>query len=97
MRHKNEITEEAQFETELLNALEHNNLKSIADVDQEIARTTAIFKASAAKSKRVNIRLTEKDYQQVQIKAMEEGLPYQSLLASILHKWLTGRLVEKQA
>jgi predicted DNA binding CopG/RHH family protein len=40
------------------------------------------------KDKRVNLRLTQKDYQQIQIKAMGEGLPYQSLIASIVHKYL---------
>lgn len=94
MSNKKELADEA---AEILGALKRGELKSIAKVESEIARTTAIFKANGAKSKRVNIRLTEKDYQQVQVKAMEEGLPYQSLLASVLHKWLTGRLVEKSA
>ena len=44
------------------------------------------------KVKRINLRLTEKDYQQIQIKAIEEGIPYQTLISSLVHKYLNGSL-----
>jgi len=47
---------------------------------------------STKKSKRINIRLTEKDYRDIQIKAMEEGVPYQTLISSIIHKYNKGDL-----
>ncbi len=47
---------------------------------------------SLKKNKRINIRLTEKDYQDIQVKAMEEGIPYQTLISSIIHKYNTGKL-----
>jgi len=47
---------------------------------------------STRKSKRINIRLTEKDYNDIQIKAMEEGIPYQTLISSIIHKYNKGDL-----
>lgn len=47
----------------------------------------------ARKDKRVNIRMTERDLQLLQQKAEEEGLPYQTLISSVLHKYVTGRLV----
>ena len=47
---------------------------------------------STKKSKRINIRLTEKDYRDIQIKAMEEGIPYQTLISSIIHKYNKGDL-----
>lgn len=47
------------------------------------------------KTKRINLRLTERDLQMARTRAAEEGLPYQTLLASIIHKYLTGRLVER--
>jgi len=46
---------------------------------------------------RVNIRLPKRDVTAIQVKAMEEGIPYQAMMASILHKYVTGRLVEKQS
>lgn len=44
----------------------------------------------------VNIRLSTGDLQDIQIKALEEGMPYQTLIASILHKYVTGRLAERE-
>ena len=49
-------------------------------------------KKSMAKSKRINIRLTPKDYYDIQVKAMEEGIPYQTLISSIIHKYNKGEL-----
>jgi predicted DNA binding CopG/RHH family protein len=45
----------------------------------------------------VNIRISHKDLEALQKRALEEGIPYQTLLASILHKYAAGRLVEKEA
>lgn len=47
---------------------------------------------SIAKNKRINIRLTTKDYHDIQVKAMEEGIPYQTLISSIIHKYNKGEL-----
>lgn len=49
-------------------------------------------KNSLLKNKRINIRLTEKDYKDIQVKAMEEGIPYQTLISSIIHKYNKGDL-----
>ena len=48
-----------------------------------------------SKDQRVNIRLSEKDLEDIKIRALEEGIPYQTLMGSILHKYVSGRLVEK--
>lgn len=44
------------------------------------------------KNKRINIRLSNKDFRGIQIKAMEEGLPYQSLITSLIHKYVAGKI-----
>lgn len=44
-------------------------------------------KQHSLKNKRINIRLTEKDYRDIQVKAIEEGIPYQTLISSIIHKY----------
>ena len=49
-------------------------------------------KESMAKNKRINIRLTSKDYHDIQVKAAEEGIPYQTLISSIIHKYNKGKL-----
>jgi predicted DNA binding CopG/RHH family protein len=82
------------YEKDLLNAYEAGKLKSIAS-KSELARFKAAARSTAVKDKRVNIRLSSGDLSDIQIKALEEGIPYQTLIASVLHKYVTGRLSEK--
>jgi predicted DNA binding CopG/RHH family protein len=64
------------------------------------AKTNAAYQkmASAAlrKDKRVNIRLSAMDLEGIQARAAEEGMPYQTLMASVLHKFVTGRLLDEK-
>lgn len=82
-------------ESQLLQAYEQGHLKSIATKD-ELAKFKAAARATAIKDRRVNIRLSSGDLSDIQVKAMEEGVPYQTLIASVLHKYVTGRLMERQ-
>jgi hypothetical protein len=54
-------------------------------------------RATAIKHRRVNIRLSSGDLSDIQAKALEEGIPYQTLIASVLHKYVTDRLAERPA
>ncbi len=83
------------YESELLAAFEKGQLKSVA-TKTELAKARAAARATSLKDKRVNIRLTSGDLQDIQTRALEEGLPYQTLIASVLHKYATGRLVEQK-
>jgi predicted DNA binding CopG/RHH family protein len=80
-------------EVEILDAYEAGTLKSVA-TKAELASLRAAARATATKDRRVNIRLSSGDLQDVQVKAMEEGLPYQTLIASVLHKYVTGWLTD---
>ncbi|MFC1808290.1 hypothetical protein ACFL0T_08025, partial [Candidatus Omnitrophota bacterium] len=51
-------------------------------------------KATLKKDKRINIRVSARDLEGIQKRAVDEGLPYQTFIASILHKFVTGRLRE---
>lgn len=82
------------YETELLHAYEKGVLKSVA-TKSELARFKAAARATAIKDRRVNIRLSSGDLQDIQVKALAEGLPYQTLIASVLHKYATGKLTER--
>lgn len=82
------------YEQEILNAFERGKLKSIA-TKGELEKLKAAARATAIKDRRVNIRLSSIDLSDIQVKAMEEGVPYQTLIASVLHKFVTGRLAEK--
>lgn len=83
------------YETELIAAFEKRALKSVA-TKAELARLRAAARATAIKDRRVNIRLSSGDLQDIQVRAMEEGMPYQTLIASVLHKYVTGRLSERE-
>lgn len=52
--------------------------------------------ASLKKDARINVRLSRKDLHDVQIQAIKEGIPYQTLISSLIHKYVSGRLVEAQ-
>ena len=84
------------YEMEVLDAYEKGKLKSVA-TKAELARFKAAARATAIKDRRVNIRLSAIDLNDIQVKALEEGIPYQTLIASVLHKYVTGRLAEKPA
>jgi predicted DNA binding CopG/RHH family protein len=84
------------YEEEVLSAFEKGELKSIA-TKEELARLKAAARATAIKDRRVNIRLASGDLSDIQVRALEEGVPYQTLIASVLHKYVTGRLVERPA
>ncbi len=81
-------------EQDILSALEENLLHSIPSVKQEIERYQGIARAHGNKNRRVSLRMTEWDFLRIQEQALREGLPYQSLLSSIIHKYLTGQLAE---
>jgi predicted DNA binding CopG/RHH family protein len=77
-------------EKELIESIENDEWSSVGK--EELGIFLKAAKASATKSKRINIRLTEKDYHDIQAKAMEEGIPYQTLISSIIHKYNKGKL-----
>lgn len=83
-----------EYELEVLNAFEQGLLKSVA-TKSELAKLKAAARATAVKDRRVNIRLSSSDLNDIQVKALEEGMPYQTLIASVLHKYVTGRLAER--
>jgi predicted DNA binding CopG/RHH family protein len=84
------------YEHEVITAFEKGQLKSVA-TKAELAKFKAAARATAIKDRRVNIRLSSGDLSDIQVKALEEGVPYQTLIASVLHKYVTGRLAEPRA
>lgn len=82
------------YEQEILTAFEQGRLKSVA-TKAERAKLKAAARATAVKDRRVNIRLSSIDLSDIQVRALEEGVPYQTLIASVLHKYVSGRLIEK--
>ena len=83
-------------EKELFDSLENSEWKPVKNFEEEKAKAVSAARNTLKKDKRINVRLTEKDYHQIQIKAIEEGIPYQTLISSLIHKYLNGSLTVKQ-
>jgi predicted DNA binding CopG/RHH family protein len=84
------------YERRVLDAFDKGELKSVA-TRTELAKFKAAARATAIKDRRINIRLSSGDLSDIQVRALEEGVPYQTLIASVLHKYVTGRLAERPA
>jgi predicted DNA binding CopG/RHH family protein len=87
---------ESLLEQEILASFERGEWKPVRNQKGEIARLRAAAGATLLKNKRVNIRISSRDLEGLQARAAEEGVPYQTLMASVLHKFVSGRLVEAQ-
>ena len=81
-------------ERELLDSLDRGEWAPVADLEAERERYRAVAQATAKKDRRINLRLSSRDL--TALKAREEGIPYQTLMASVLHKYVTGRLVDRR-
>jgi predicted DNA binding CopG/RHH family protein len=84
------------YESQLLSAFESGRLSQVG-TKAELAKLRAAARSTSIKDRRVNIRLSAGDLHDIQVKALEEGMPYQTLIASVLHKYVTGRLSERAA
>ncbi len=84
-------------EKEILDAFESGKLKRVKNRKKELERHQEIAAATFKKDSRINIRISSKDLRALQKRALEEGIPYQTLVASILHKFVNGRLTEHVA
>lgn len=83
-----------KFEKEILTEYDKGELKSTSPSKVRLKKFKAAASATFLKEKRVNIRLSTPDLMDIQARALEEGMPYQTLIASVLHKFVSGRLVE---
>jgi predicted DNA binding CopG/RHH family protein len=82
-------------EKTLMDSIENEEWVEIENFEEEKAKYEQYAAAALKRVKRVNISIPERDLQQIQRKAFEEGLTHQTFIASILHKFINGRLVEK--
>ena len=84
-------------EQEILDGFDTGKLKRVKGTAAAIKAHQAIAGATFKKDSRINSRLSSKDLRALQARALEEGIPYQTLVASVLHKFVDGRLVDKSA
>jgi predicted DNA binding CopG/RHH family protein len=84
-------------EKELLESVEKGEWKTVARIKSERNRYRKYAEATFKKDRRINIRISSKDLIAIQKRALEEGIPYQTLISSLLHKYASGRLAEKES
>lgn len=82
-------------EKDILESVESGDWGSIRDKEKESERYQLYARDTFRKDRRINIRLAGRDLEAIQKRAMIEGIPYQTLIASILHKYAAGRLIDK--
>ena len=82
-------------ERDILNRFQGDELRSAADAERESEAARQAARNTFNKSKRVSLRVSQRDYDLAHSRAREEGMSYQTLLASVIHKYLSGRLIEK--
>ena len=88
---KNRLTEEEQ---EILDSFERGEWVPVKDISNRKGELIRYARNTLKKDKRLNIRISERDLNELQKKAVSEGLPYQTFVSSIIHKYVNGKLVE---
>ncbi|ORC34654.1 antitoxin [Marispirochaeta aestuarii] len=82
-------------EKELMESIKNDEFVSIRkNREKEISDAMQRAQATLKKDKRMNIRISERDLKNLKIRALEEGIPYQTLVSMVLHKYLSGKLKE---
>ncbi len=79
---------------ELLKSIENDEWVSASNKSELMKSVQQTVKNTMLKDQRMNIRISKKDLLQLKSRAMEEGIPYQTLVTSIIHKYVNGNLKE---
>lgn len=83
-------------EKEILDSFEKGEWVPVKDISKRRSELMRYARNTLRKDKRLNIRISERDLNELQRNAVKEGLPYQTYVSSIIHKFVNGRLVEKK-
>jgi len=79
-------------ERQILQDFERDEFRSIRNVETEKRELEKAARNTLQKDKRINIRISSRDLERIQMRAAREGVPYQTYIASSLHKLVSGRL-----
>lgn len=80
------------YERQLIKDIENDEFVEVPNQKEEIKRYVSYFKNMPKKEKRITLRVAKKDLEKIQEKAIETGIPYQTLIASILHQFSKGKI-----
>ena len=93
---KNKTATKIKYDEEelsILQAWEAGTLKPMNGAAKELKKHQVAAEATFVKDQRLNIRISSRDLKNLQARALEEGVPYQTFAASLLHKFVSGQLV----
>jgi len=82
-------------EKDVIDSLETGEWQSVKNLNAYKKHLQETAAKTMLKDQRMNIRIAKRDLDRLKAKALEEGMPYQTLVSSILHKYLAGKLKEK--
>ncbi|KAF0123029.1 MAG: hypothetical protein FD151_503 [bacterium] len=82
-------------EKTIIDAYEKGKMTLSTPAKKEIEAIKATARKTLIKDKRITIRLYDHDYRGIQKKAMEMGIPYQTLISGIIHRYIEGDLISK--
>ena len=83
-------------ERDILHRFERDELTTAPDVEREMASAREAARKTLNKTKQLHLRVTEHDFRLAHARAREEGVPCNTLLSGVIHKYLSGRLIEKR-
>ena len=83
-------------EQELLSSIGRGEWKPVKNMQAEIKRYIEYAKNTLKKDQRISIRMSKQDLIGIRSKAVDEGMPYQTLITSVVHKYVNGKLVSKE-
>ena len=81
---------------EIIDSIEKGEWKSVSNYEKMKNSLMKTASETALKDYRINVRISKRDVEALKTKALEEGIPYQTLVTSILHKYVTGKLEEQE-
>jgi len=82
-------------EREILDSFERGEWRPVKNLAREIARHRRYARNTLRKDRRVNIRIASNDLERIQALAVQHGIPYQTFMASVLHRYVSGYLFER--
>ena len=82
----------SQEELEIEKEIENGEWVAVPNMEKEIKKYQALAKDALNKNKKINIRMSDWDYNNIKLRAIQEGMPYQTLVTSIIHKYITGQM-----
>ena len=82
-------------EKDLRDSFERGEWKPARRAEDAAHRYRGYARSTFEKDRRINIRISSRDLEGIKTRAIEEGIPYQTLISSVLHKYVSGRVIER--